>query len=298
MDLSVGCLRVVRSSLAGLALVAACAAPAFAQFSTPMSVPPPGPAATAQIPMLRTVGIDQKLDSPVPLDATFVDEAGRTVPLGTYFGSKPVVLVLAYYQCPMLCTQVINATVSSMMPLTFNAGQEFNVVVVSFDPGETPAMAETKRDDFLKRYGRSNAGAGVHFLTGRPDSIDALTKAVGFRYAYDTAIDQYAHPAAITILTPEGHVSRYLFGIEFAPRDLRFALVDASAGRIGTVVDQAMLFCYQYDPESGSYGFAIMTAVRLGGILMVVGIGAFIVVNLRRERRQERAVRSAAAGTR
>jgi len=290
--------RAIRASGLSLVLALATAAPAFAQFSQPMSVPPPGPAATAQIPMLRNVGIDQKLDNAVPLDTPFVDETGRDVRLAEYFGSRPVVLVLAYYECPMLCTQVINATVSSMLPLTFNAGQEFNVVVVSFDPGETPAMARAKRDDFLKRYGRPADSAGIHFLTGRQESIAALTAAVGFRYAYDASIDQYAHPAVITILTPKGHVSRYLFGIEFAPRDLRFALIDAAGDRIGTVIDQAMLFCYQYDPEKGSYGFAIMTAVRLGGLAIVAAIGAFIVVNLRRDRRQARAVSSAAAGTR
>ena len=296
--MSVGAIRAVRSGLGGLALAAVCAGPAFAQFSKPMSVPAPGPTATAEIPMLREVGIDQKLDSAVPLDTPFVDEEGRDVRLGQYFGARPVVLVLAYYQCPMLCTQVINATVSSMLPLTFNAGEEFDVVVASFDPGETPAMARAKRDDFLKRYGRPESASGVHFLTGRPESIDALTDAVGFRYAYDKDLDQFAHPAAMTILTPKGHVSRYLFGIDFAPRDLRFALIEAAGDRIGTVVDQAMLFCYQYDPETGSYGFAIMTAVRLGGILVVALIGAFIVVNLRRDRRQDRAVSSAAAGTR
>jgi protein SCO1/2 len=289
--------HLVRLTVAGACLLGAIA-PASAQTTAPLSVPPPGLAATAQIPMLRDVRIDQKLDSPVPLDAAFADEDGRDVKLGDYFGKRPVILVLAYYECPMLCTQVINATVSSMLPLTFSANQEFNVVVVSFDPGETPAMARRKRDDFLKRYGRPGAEAGIHFLTGRQTSIAALTDAVGFRYAYDPKIDQYAHPATITILTPLGHVSRYLFGIEFAPRDLKFALIDAASERIGNIVDQAMLFCYHYDPTTGTYGFAIMTAVRLGGLLTVGGLGAFILVTLRRDRRQARAVKATAAGTR
>jgi len=268
------------------------------QPSAPMSVPPPGLAATAAIPMLREVGIDQKLDSPIPLSTPFVDETGADVTLARYFGSRPVVLVLAYYECPMLCTQVINAAASSMVALTFDAGRDFDVLVVSFDPGETPALAAGKRDAFLKRYGRPASASGIHFLTGRQASIDALTKAVGFRYAYDAKIDQFAHPAVITILTNEGHVSRYLFGIEFAPRDLKFALMEASAGKIGTVVDQAMLFCYHYDPETGSYGFAIMTTVRVAGLLTLGILGAFIVVNLRRDRRQDKAVTSTATGTR
>jgi protein SCO1 len=271
---------------------------AAAQPSRPLSVPAPGSPATEQIPMLRTAGIDQKLDSQIPLDAVFSDEAGREVPLGRYFGRRPVVLVLAYYECPVLCGQVINATASSIVPLDLSAGKDFDVVVVSFDPGETPAMAVAKRDSFLARYGRPTAADGIHFLTGRQASIDALTNAIGFKYNYDPAIDQYAHPAVITVLTTEGHVSRYLFGIEFAPRDLKFALIDASKGAIGSVVDQAILYCYMYDPETGRYGFAIMTAVRAAGLLTLAGLGAFILVTLRRDRRQDSAASSAATGTR
>jgi protein SCO1 len=275
-------------------LLAAGVVPASAQ-PVPQSVAQP---ATAPIPILRNVGIDQKLDSAVPLTAPFVDETGKDVVLGQYFGARPVILVLAYYQCPMLCTQVMNATASSIEALNFDAGREFNVVVASFDPGETPGMAAAKRDAFLKRYGRPGTDAGIHFLTGRESSIEALTQAVGFRYTYDPKIDQYAHPAAITILTSEGRVSRYLFGIEYAPRDIKFALMDAAQQKIGSVVDQAQLFCYHYDPETGTYGFAIMTAVRLAGLLTLGGLGAFIVVTLRRERRQDSAVKPTATGTR
>jgi protein SCO1/2 len=271
---------------------------ASAQPSAPVSAPPPGSPATAQIPILKTVGIDQKLDNPVPPDLPFVDDEGRDVTIGQYFGARPVMLVLAYYECPVLCTQVINAAVSSMLPLTFDAGKEYEVVVVSFDPGETPAMARVKRTDFLHRYGRSRANGGIHFLTGRESSVAALADAVGFRYAYDERLDEYAHPAVMTILTPEGRVSRYLFGIEFAPRDLRFALVEAASHRIGTIVDQAMLYCYNYDPQTGRYGFAIMTTVRVAGLVTLAVLGTFIVMTLRRDRRQDRAVRSAATGTR
>jgi len=271
-----------------------------AQPSRPLSVPAPGSPATEQIPMLRDGGVDQsKLDSQVPLEAMFVDHAGRDVRLGEYFtGTRPVALVLAYYECPALCGQVIGATAGSMIPLDFDASRDFDVLVVSFDPGETPAMARDRRDAFLKRYGRPGTEAGVNFLTGRQESIDALTTAVGFKYKYDPAIDQFAHPSVLTVLTPEGRVSRYLFGIEFAPRDLRFALIDASNGTIGSVVDQAVLFCYLYDPTTGSYGFAVINAVRAAGLLTVLGLGAFILMSLRRERRQGSAVKTAATGIR
>jgi protein SCO1/2 len=249
--------------------------------------------------MLKEVGIDQsKLDSQVPLDAVFVDETGREVRLGEYFGNgRPVALVLAYYECPALCGQVISATAASMMPLEFTAGQQFDVLVVSFDPGETPSMAHERREAFLNRYGRAGSESGVHFLTGRQESITALADAVGFRYRYDASIDQYAHPSVLTVLTPEGRVSRYLFGIEFAPRDLRFALIDASSGGVGTVVDQAVLFCYLYDPTTGRYGFAVMNAVRIAGLLTLAGLGTFIMMSLRRERRAK-AAQSAATGVR
>ncbi|ODS52194.1 MAG: hypothetical protein ABS36_18555 [Acidobacteria bacterium SCN 69-37] len=265
-----------------------------------MSVPAPGSPATQQIPALRDAGVDQtKLDSQVPLDARFVDQDGRDVRLGEYFGhGRPVALVLAYYECPALCGQIISATASSMVPIEFAAGRDFDVLVVSFDPGETPAMARDRRDAFLKRYGRPGTDAGVHFLTGRQEAITALTDAVGFRYKYDPAIDQYAHPSVLTVLTPEGHVSRYLFGIEFAPRDLRFALLDASNGAIGSVVDQAVLFCYLYDPTTGSYGFAVINAVRIAGLLTLLGLGTFILMSLRRDRRQGSAVKTAATGIR
>jgi len=291
--------RLIRTTLATMIVVAAGVSAAAAQPSMPLSVPPPGKAATEKIPMLRDVGIDQtKLNNHVPFDATFVDEAGREVTFGQYFGTRPVVLVLAYYECPMLCTQVLNGSVGSLEALTFNPGHEYEVVVVSFDPGETPAMAARKRESWIKRLGRPGTEAGVHFLTGRPESIAALTQAVGFKYAYDQAIDQYAHPAVMTILTKDGRVSRYLFGIEFAPVDVRLALVEAADNKIGSVIDQVLLFCYHYDPETGSYGFAIMTIVRAAGILTVLAIAMSIFLTLRRDRRQATAVTPTATGTR
>lgn len=260
-------------------------ASARAQFSAPLSVPPPGKAASEQLPVLKDAGLDQKLNNQVPLDLPFVDENGRDVVLRDYFGARLVVLVLAYYNCPMLCSLVLNGAVAALQTLSFDAGRDFEFVVVSFDPGDTPALALDKKSSYLPRYGRPRGEAGFHFLTGRESSIKALTDAVGFRYAYDAAIGQFAHPSLITVLTPEGKVSRYLFGIDFPGYDLRLALVEAAGGRIGTPVDQALLFCYHYDPATGKYGLAILDLVRLGGILTLAAVGVFIVTTLRRERR-------------
>ena len=275
------------------------ASPALAQPSGPLAVPPPAKAATEQIPILREVGIDQKLDGALPLDVVFSDENGREAPLRQYFGQRPVVLVFAYYECPMLCTQVLNGITGSIEALSFDAGKDFDVVVVSIDPGETPALAADRKKTFVRRYGRPQAEPGVHFLTGRQESIRALTDAAGFRYAYDEAIDQYAHPALVTIATADGRVSRYLFGIDFPPRDLRLALVEASAGRIGSAVDQALLFCYHYDATTGRYGLVIMNVVRVAGLLTVIVLGGSIAISLRHERRRRHnAVAETATGTR
>ena len=264
-----------------------------------MSVPPPGKAASEQIPMLREVGVDQKLDGPLPLDTVFTDDSGREVRLREYFGKRPVILLFAYYECPMLCTMVLNGVTGSIEALSFDAGKDFEVVVVSIDPGETPALARDRKAGFMRRYGRAGAETGLHFLTGRQESIRALADAAGFRYAYDEAIDQYAHPAVATVVTADGRVSRYLFGIDFPPRDLRFALVEAGAGRIGTVVDQALLFCYHYDPATGRYGLVIMNVVRIAGLMTVAGLAGSIAVSLRREQRRRRnAVAETATGTR
>jgi protein SCO1/2 len=287
--------------LAAAALVAVSAAPVVsvgAQQSRPLSVPAPGKAATEQIPILKEIGIDQKLGAALPLDLEFNDEAGGVVKLRQFFGPRPVVLALVYYGCPMLCTQVLNGLAGSLQGVPFAVGQDYDVVVVSFDPGETPAMAAERKHQFVRRYIRDVREANIHFLTGREASIKALTGAVGFRYAWDQTTSQFAHPAAITVLTADGRVSRYLYGVEFAPRDVKLALVEASEGRIGTLVDQAMLFCYHYDPERGRYGFVIMNVVRAGGVLTLLALGGSIVLSLRRERRRSSAAQAATTGTR
>jgi len=286
------------TTLAVLAVLMAGAAPALAQPSGPMSVPPPGMAAGDQIPALRDVGIDQKLDGPMPLDLTFTDEAGRDVRLGDYFGHKPVLLAFVYYECPMLCTQVLNGLTGSLEALSFDVGRDFEVVIVSFDPGETPALAAEKKRTYVRRYGRPETADGWHFLTGREASIRALTDAAGFRYAYIEETDLWAHPASILIATPDGRVARYLYGIEFAPVDLHLALVEAADGQVGTLVDQALLYCFHYDPETGTYGFYVMNLVRAAGILTLVVMGGAIFLSLRRERRRQHAVDGTATGTR
>jgi protein SCO1/2 len=302
VHLVVGTRRRLKRSLAiaalPLCLIATLPPAANAQPSGPLYVPPPGAIASKQIPALREVGIDQKLNAQIPMDLTFTDEANREVKIGDFFGKRPVVLALVYYECPMLCTMVLNGLVGSVEALSFDPGKEYEIVVVSFDPGETPALAKQKKDLYLKRFGRPQTDGGWHFLTGREANIKQLADSVGFRYAYDAAIDQFAHPAAITIATAEGRVSRYLFGIEFAPRDVRLGLIEATDGKIGSAVDQMLLYCYHYDPETGKYGLVVMNLIRLGGVLTVLALGASIFVSLRRERREHSAVEKTATGIR
>ena len=244
-------------------------------------------------PMLKDVGIDQRLGQTLPLDAIFQDEAGRPVRLGQYFGARPVVLVLAYYNCPMLCSQVLAGLLSAARVLSFDAGKEYEIVVVSFDPRDRPADARAKKEPYLTEYKRPGAAEGWHFLTGSLASIERLTQAVGFRYRYDEDQGQFAHASAIYVATAGGVLSRYFYGIEYAPRDLRLALVEASQGRIGTPVDQILLYCYHYDPKAGKYSAAIMNIVRLGGALAVLILSTFLTVMWRRDRRRDR-IRDAA----
>jgi protein SCO1/2 len=235
-------------------------------------------------PSLRDVRFDQKLDAQVPLDLEFMDETGRPIRLEGYFGSKPIILVLAYYRCPMLCTQVLNGLVQALMDNTFDIGNQFNVVTVSFDPRETPAMAAAKKKTYVERYGRPGAAAGWHFLTGREDAIQRLTDAVGFRYTYDAPHDQFAHASGIMVLTPKGKIARYFYDINYSPRDLRLGLVEAAENKIGSPVDQILLYCFHYDPAEGKYGAVIMNFVRLGGILTILALVTFLAVMWRQER--------------
>jgi protein SCO1/2 len=244
----------------------------------------PGVPSSALPKPLREIGFDQNLGQNVPLDIPFADEQGRGVRLGDYFGRKPVVLALVYYDCPMLCTQVLNSLASTLNVLSLDGGKDFEIVTVSFDPREKPALAAAKKATYLERYKRPGAADGWHFLTGDQSSIDRLTKAAGFRYVWDESLKQFAHPTGITVLTPQGRLARYLFGVEYGPRDLRFALVEASDGRIGTAADSVLLYCYHYDPETGRYGLLIMRLIRLAGAATVLALGTFIVLMVRREK--------------
>ena len=234
--------------------------------------------------MLRGVGIDQKLGQQLPLDALFADEAGKPVRLGQYFGKRPVLLVLAYYNCPMLCTQVFNGLTSALRVLPFDAGKDFEVVAVSFDPRDRPPDAAAKKKAYVDEYKRPGAEAGWHFLTGGAGSIERVTSAAGFRYKFDESTGQFAHAAAIYVATPEGKLSRYFYGIEYGPRDLRLAMVEASQGRIGSIVDQILLFCFHYDPKLGRYSAAILKIVRFGGVAAVVILSTFLAIMWRRDR--------------
>jgi protein SCO1/2 len=243
------------------------------------------PVSTAARPrLLLDVGIDQKLGGQIPLQLTFRDETGATVRLGNFFGEKPVILALVYYECPMLCTQVLNGVVRSLKEVRFEAGQDFQFVVVSINPLETPRLAQTKQQLYAGLYIRPGAEHGFHFLTGEDSSIAPLAQAAGFRYAYDPETRQYAHASAIIVLTPEGKISRYFYGIQYPARDLRLGLVEASAGKIGSPVDQILLFCYHYDPATGKYGLVILNIVRAACLGTLVGLAAFITVMFRRER--------------
>jgi protein SCO1 len=264
-----------------LALALLTPASAQAQYANP---PQRSTAADEKPGVLGKVGIDQKIGQQLPLDLVFRDEAGREVKLGEYFGARPVVLALAYYECPMLCTQVLNGMTGALKTLSFDAGTDFDVVVVSIDPKDNFRLAANKKLTYVEHYGRPAAANGWHFLTGAEASIKPLADAIGFRYAYDANIKQYAHGAAIYVATPKGVVSRYLLGIDFAPRDLRLALVEASNNQLGSVADKVMLLCYHYDPSVGKYGVAIINAVRVGFVGTVTGFLAFLFVSLRRER--------------
>jgi protein SCO1 len=234
--------------------------------------------------VLQGVGIDQKLNEQVPLDLMFRDETGKSVRLGDYFGSKPVILALVYYKCPMLCTRTLNSLEATMRVMSLNVGSQYSVVTVSFDPHETPALAAAKKQEYLAHYERPGGAAGWHFLTGEESSIRQLTEVVGFHYNYDPQSGQYAHTTGLVVLTPQGKIARYFYGVEFSPRDLELSLVEASANKIGSPVDEILLFCFHYDPSTGKYGLAIMRVIQIAGAITVLGLGSFMTLMLLRER--------------
>lgn len=267
--------------LAALAL--ACAALALASTAGAQLTTDPMQSVGVRPDLLKQVGIDQKLNQSVPLNLTFRDEHGQTVQLGQYFGQKPVILTLVYYNCPMLCTQVLNGVEVGLKGIPLDIGKQFNVVTVSIDPSEGHVLADVKQEMYTGMYGRPGAAQGWHFLTGDEPQIKQLADAVGFRYAYDPDTKQFAHASAIMILTPEGKISRYFYGIQFPARDLRLGLVEASEGKIGSPVDAVLLFCYHYDPHTGKYGLLISHVMQAGGALTVLVLGVLVLILFRGE---------------
>lgn len=234
-------------------------------------------------PIAREIGIDQKLNQQIPADLQFKDDLGNNVTLSKYFnGNKPLVLTLVYYDCPMLCTEVLNGLLKAMNDIILQVGKDFDVLTVSFNPKETPPLASAKKAAYVRAYRHDGANKGWHFLTGPKPSIDKITQATGFRYAYDPKSDLFAHGAAIMVLTPQGKISHYFYGVEFSARDLRLALVEASQGKIGTATDQILLFCFHYDPSQGKYSAYALNFVRLGGIITIICLGIFIVRHRKR----------------
>ena len=236
-------------------------------------------------PQFKDVTFAQQLGQKLPLDVRFTDETGRDVALGEYFGSRPVVLAFVYYQCPMLCTQVMNGISSALKVLPFAPGQDFDIVLVSFDPRDTPEAANAKKRAHLDHWAASGTANGWHFLTGTEASIRQVTAAAGFTYQWDAQTNQFAHVSGLLVATADGTLSRYFYGVEYSPRDLRLALIDSGNGKVGSLVDELLLYCFQYDPSHGRYGAVFMNIMRLGSALTVCFIAGFILLMRRREMR-------------
>ena len=265
-------------------LAALVAVPSVVSAQGPMPHQEAGHAAHEKPGILSKIGIDQRLNEHVPLDLPFVDENGKDVRLGDYFGKRPVLLAMVYYECPMLCTQVLNGVTGALKTMNFDVGREFDVVAVSINPREGPGLAAAKKQSYVERYGRPQTADGWHFLTGREENIRALANAVGFRYVYDEDTKQYAHGAGVELITPKGVIARYFYGIEYSGRDIRLGIIEASEERIGSPIDSVLLLCFHYDPATGTYGATVMTMVRAGGVLTMIAFAVFLVVAVRRER--------------
>lgn len=247
--------------------------------------PDTAPNSSMKPAMLKDVRIQQNLNAQVPLELTFTDEGNRTVRLGQYFQGKPVILAMVYYECPMLCNMTLNGLLRSLNGISLNASDDFQLVAVSINPRESSQIAMAKKETYLEKYPRLHAMNGWHFLTGKQENIKALADVVGFRYSYDPIAKQYAHAAGIMVVTPEGKISKYFYGIEFDKRDLRLGLVEASNHKIGTAVDQILLYCYHYDPATGKYGFMVQRLLQVLGSATFAALFAFVFINLRRDRR-------------
>lgn len=231
--------------------------------------------------VLKTVGIEQKLGDQLPLDAVFKNEDGKQVKIGDYFGKgRPVILALVYYECPMLCNEVLNGLTGSLKGISFDAGKEFDILAISFDARENdkPDLAKNKKTGYLERYQRPNSANGWHFLTGTQEEIDKVTKAVGFNYEYDKQTDQFAHAGGVMVITPEGKISRYFYGIDYSPKDLKFGIMESAENKVGNPAEQLLLYCFHYDPSTGKYGLAVINVIRIAGVLTLLGMGGMFFV--------------------
>ena len=279
-------------SLSVLILAANVSAQKSEHYNSPLYAPktydPSQAGVSAGLPhILDKVGIEQNLNGQLPFDAEFKDENGNAVKLGNYFGTgRPVILALVYYECPMLCNEVLNGLTGSLKGISFDAGKDFDVVAISFDARENdkPDLTKNKRASYLARYERQGAENGWHFLTGTQGEIDKVTQAVGFNYKYDEASNQFAHAGGVTLITPDGRISKYFYGIDYAPKDLKLGLLDASEGKIGNVAEKLYLYCFHYDPATGKYGLAILKVMRLMAVITVLGLGGMIFTFWRRGR--------------
>jgi protein SCO1/2 len=275
--------------LAGNAVVAQKSEHYNSPLYSPRTYDPSQTVSTGLPDALKTIGIDQKLGDQLPLDAEFVDEDGNAVKLGDYFKSgRPVILALVYYECPMLCNQVLNGLTGSLKGISLDAGKDFDVLAVSFDARENdkPGLAKGKKASYVERYGRPGSENGWHFLTGRQPEIERLTSAAGFNFKWDEKSNQFAHAAGIMIVTPTGKMSRYFYGIDYAPKDLKLGLLDSSENRVASPTETLLLYCYHYDPATGKYGLAILNVIRLGGVATLLCLGAMVFVFWRRNKKK------------
>ncbi len=283
--------RIARFCVLGLCTLALIPPSLNAQVSQPGDKQV-GPENDRTPALLDKVGIKQNLNAQLPLNLSFVDDTGKTVQLGSYFGKKPAILALVYYQCPMLCSEELNGLTSALHMVDMEPGKDFNIIVASIDPTEGPDLAAAKKRGYLKRYGKPETADGWHLLTGKQPEIDALTKAVGFGYTKipgpDGKLNQYAHASAIQIVTPEGKLAQYYMGVEYSPKDLRLGLVEASNNKIGSPVDNILTYCYHYDPATNTHSLIVARVVQLGGLVMLLGLGGFMFVMFRKDAREAR----------
>ena len=281
-------------ALASLLLPTVTNAQKSEHYNSPLYAPKtydPGESVTTGLPdALKTIGIEQKLGAQLPLDTEFKDEDGKAVKLGNYFNTgRPVIVAFVYYECPMLCNQVLNGLTGSLKGISLDAGKDFDVVAVSFDARENDKLdlAKNKKASYVERYGRPGAEKGWHFLTGTEDSIKSVTGAAGFNYKWDEKSNQFAHAAGVMIANTDGKLSRYFYGIDYSPKDIKFGLMDSTANKIGNPAEQLLLYCYHYDPATGKYGLAILRVIRLGGVLTLLLMGTMAIVFWRRNKSKE-----------